>query len=453
MPAKRLPARERFLVTIAAIVKNESAYIAEWIEYHGLIGVEHFYIYDNGSGDDLADVLRPYLLDGRATLLCWPDFPGQMSAYNHAIKIFGRDSRWMALLDVDEFLHVQSDRTLPEALDRYGRNVDQILLPWLHFGSSGHERKPAGLVIESYVHRTPEAHRQPKTLVRPAAVRWAGVHHCETHRGRTVNVLGDQVPERWVLPQTVDGPLRVHHYFTKSREEFAAKIARGQADGGTGKTLADFHRFVTDMFDPSLAVWGDAVRQALDATARQPAQPANYAPRSAQSELVPSRSWNLAAIEAVARMEEQLRATAVELLSQEASLDHVLLTADDISPSLVVAAAGIVREKVRGEPLGSVTGHIRDSDLVELPIECEAVGRVYAVGRIASNAGGRVACRVDGADAAGKPWRDERGIVFEAGETFICMVLSTRTLQTQSAALRIESAAIVDISAELFSFS
>lgn len=32
---------------IVAIAKNEGKYIKEWIDYHSLIGVTKFYIYDN----------------------------------------------------------------------------------------------------------------------------------------------------------------------------------------------------------------------------------------------------------------------------------------------------------------------------------------------------------------------------------------------------------------------
>ena len=36
---------------LVLIVKNESPYISEWLEYHYKIGVDKFYIYDNDSED------------------------------------------------------------------------------------------------------------------------------------------------------------------------------------------------------------------------------------------------------------------------------------------------------------------------------------------------------------------------------------------------------------------
>lgn len=38
-------------ISIAAIVKDEVEYIEEWIQFHILMGIEHFYIYDNESSD------------------------------------------------------------------------------------------------------------------------------------------------------------------------------------------------------------------------------------------------------------------------------------------------------------------------------------------------------------------------------------------------------------------
>ena len=41
----------KYYFSICAIFKDESLSIKEWIEYHKLIGVEHFYLYNNNSTD------------------------------------------------------------------------------------------------------------------------------------------------------------------------------------------------------------------------------------------------------------------------------------------------------------------------------------------------------------------------------------------------------------------
>ena len=44
--------KKKFYVSICAIFKNESMYMKEWIEYHRIIGVDHFYLYNNFSSDN-----------------------------------------------------------------------------------------------------------------------------------------------------------------------------------------------------------------------------------------------------------------------------------------------------------------------------------------------------------------------------------------------------------------
>ena len=36
-------------LALCCIVKDENMFLKEWLAYHALLGVEHFYIYDNMS--------------------------------------------------------------------------------------------------------------------------------------------------------------------------------------------------------------------------------------------------------------------------------------------------------------------------------------------------------------------------------------------------------------------
>ena len=46
----------KYFMSIACIIKNEGPYLREWLEYHKLIGVEHFYVYDNESSDNTKEL-------------------------------------------------------------------------------------------------------------------------------------------------------------------------------------------------------------------------------------------------------------------------------------------------------------------------------------------------------------------------------------------------------------
>jgi len=45
---------KKFHVSICAIFKNEAPYLREWIEFHRIVGIDHFYMYNNRSDDDFA---------------------------------------------------------------------------------------------------------------------------------------------------------------------------------------------------------------------------------------------------------------------------------------------------------------------------------------------------------------------------------------------------------------
>ena len=46
--------------------------LPQWLEYHRMVGVEHFYIYDNNSTDALLPRLRRYMDAGIVTYIWWP---------------------------------------------------------------------------------------------------------------------------------------------------------------------------------------------------------------------------------------------------------------------------------------------------------------------------------------------------------------------------------------------
>ncbi len=59
-------------LAVAAIFRNEAPYLAEWIEFHRLVGVEKFYLFNNLSADEYLTVLQPYIDDDIVELIEWP---------------------------------------------------------------------------------------------------------------------------------------------------------------------------------------------------------------------------------------------------------------------------------------------------------------------------------------------------------------------------------------------
>jgi len=217
-------------LTACAIYRDEADYLAEWIEFHRLVGFERFYLYDNLSADHHREVLEPYLDDGLVALHEWPHFPGQFKAYDHCLANYGELSRWIGFFDIDEFVFSPTYDPVPEILTDY-EQWPAVCVNLPRFGTSGHRSKPDGLVIENYLMRLEvPAERTVKSIVDPAAVeRCRNAHEFYYVRRSAVDENGHPV-HGTATKSASFRRLRANHYYSKSEEELRAKHARPTAD-------------------------------------------------------------------------------------------------------------------------------------------------------------------------------------------------------------------------------
>ena len=132
-------------IAVCAIFKDEAPYLLEWLAFHRMIGVDLFVLYDNGSSDGGSDLIRASSFARNVTLIDWPDRPGQLSAYNHFRVNHAPRFTWVAFIDIDEFIMPLAGSSIRDILMRPAyAPYAQILLQWLVFGPSGHDRRPDG---------------------------------------------------------------------------------------------------------------------------------------------------------------------------------------------------------------------------------------------------------------------------------------------------------------------
>jgi hypothetical protein len=226
-------------LSICAVYRDEAPYLREWVEFHRLVGVERFFLYDNRSVDEHHEALAPYVEEGSVTVHGWPDWPAQIQAYDDCLKRHRDDSRWIAFIDLDEFLFSPEGTPLPEVLRGFEGHPG-VGVNWAVFGSSGHRSRPPGLVIESYVRRSDDAgiNRHIKSIVEPRRVRAFCVPHFFMYdHGLAVDERGRPItgPPYSHTDGVSFARLRVNHYAVKSEEEFRLKLARGPADSSIPK--------------------------------------------------------------------------------------------------------------------------------------------------------------------------------------------------------------------------
>lgn len=220
-------------LSICMMFNNESRYIREWVEFHRMMGVDTFYLYERLSTDDTVSVLRPYIEQGIVDLKEWP-FPGYHSGGREAFidshqdcidKLRGRHE-WLAMVDSDEFLFSPRYDTVTEALAALPEHWGAVGAHWMMFGAGDETEWRDAPVTERFTRRPAESNyfnRWYKSIVRlddPDLNTLGSTHRYRT-RGGTFNESGLPLEDN-ESPHT-SSLLRINHYFTKSRPEWEAR--------------------------------------------------------------------------------------------------------------------------------------------------------------------------------------------------------------------------------------
>ena len=234
-------------LSIVAILKNEAPYIKEWIEYHKLVGVERFYLYDNESEDNLKEMLQSYIDNG---IVIYKYFPGkamQYMAYYDAIKKYKYKTKWLAFIDADEFIIPISKVTLNEYLKEF-EDYPALVVNWVMYDSNGHIKKPDGLVIENYTRTFKDSNAFQnlyfKSIVNPRKVKYCqDPHFCEyMNNQKAVNENSIPIDGPGSFSRTKNNSvktIRINHYYSKSKNEFIAKYNRGSACNNNPETIRE----------------------------------------------------------------------------------------------------------------------------------------------------------------------------------------------------------------------
>ena len=261
-------------VALVAIVKDEADYLDEWLCYHLALGVDHFFIYDNGSTDGSAELLERYISHGWVTRIDWPIKGGQVAAYNHALRMFGTTATWLGFYDPDEFLVPLQDVSIPQLLARFP-DAAVLRIPRVEIGFSGHRIRPQGLAIESYdqvanvLDLDPALPPRVKSIVRPGSVSAVDVH-----LGISADVLPPGAPAK-TYERELDALAQLSHFYTRSWEEFEAKRFHGSATGRIARPAVDLD-LPTIAINDAAARYADRTRAMMARVGRLDPEPYMY---------------------------------------------------------------------------------------------------------------------------------------------------------------------------------
>ena len=143
--------KKKYSFSICAIFKDEELSLKEWVEYHRLVGVDHFYLYNNLSTDNYKVILEPYIEEGIVDLIDWilPP-PSQFPAYEDCFNKYRTETQWITFIDLDEYICPFYELTIKDWISKY-EMYPSVLLYWKMFGTSGLiEHDSNKLITEQY---------------------------------------------------------------------------------------------------------------------------------------------------------------------------------------------------------------------------------------------------------------------------------------------------------------
>ncbi len=235
-------------------VRNEGAFLLEWLAHHKGIGFTDFLVFSNDCQDGTDVMLDRLAALGHLTHIRNDGPYGQggiqWTAYKIADKhplVKGAD--WLMTLDIDEFVNIHVGDHSLSALWEALPEADAIPLTWRLFGNGGVVRFQDRPVTETFTRAAPEVMYWPwrafmfKTLYRnTGAYRKLGVHRprspvadkVEAMRwfdghGRALEALfrTGQIFSPFGRPNY--GLAQINHYALGAMESYIVKRDRGRA--------------------------------------------------------------------------------------------------------------------------------------------------------------------------------------------------------------------------------
>ena len=128
---------------LVAVAKDEHKYINHWCEYHLKLGFDRIIIFNNSPVP--YNVMLPNVEEYDVSKETAP----QPGCYNFALSMLPKDS-WVLFIDVDEYLHLEQDKTVKDFLNRFP-DADIVRLNWKCFGDNEQLRYSDEPVTERFV--------------------------------------------------------------------------------------------------------------------------------------------------------------------------------------------------------------------------------------------------------------------------------------------------------------
>lgn len=238
--------------TVITTMKNEAAFLLEWVAHYKALGFDHLVICTNDCDDVTTQMvlrLQDMGLARHHPTRHWPVTSIQRSALKQARR-YGEvtEAEWIYVCDADEFLVVKlGDGTVRALVAAASAEVEVISVAWRVFGPDGRRDYVDAPVTGQFCRAGAEDMRQgiyAKSLFRGLEnVQRIGIH-APIPRAELGRPLRREMAGGIGLSPEINGMLaardyrlaQVNHYALRSRDSFLVKRDRGRVNH-TGQSM------------------------------------------------------------------------------------------------------------------------------------------------------------------------------------------------------------------------
>ncbi|MED6204173.1 hypothetical protein PIB30_006589 [Stylosanthes scabra] len=214
-----LPKQEKaHKICLCTMLRNQARFLKEWVMYHGKVGIERWFIYDNNSDDDIDKVIGLLQSIGyNITRHMWPWVKTQEAGFAHCALRARSSCEWVGFIDVDEFFNVRGGGSLNKVIKLYSKvkNLGEIRTRCYSFGPSGLKKVPREGVTVGYTCRLLGSERH-KSIIRPDALNQSLINVVHHFHLRTP----------FVAIELEKGVMAINHYKYQVWEVFKEKFYR-----------------------------------------------------------------------------------------------------------------------------------------------------------------------------------------------------------------------------------
>jgi len=131
----------KYFLSVCLAIKNEAKYMEEFMNHYISEGVDHFYIINNNSDDNIEEVINNSVYKDNVTLITDNRDMGILTSdagyHGHKqllkenlYELIKMETEWAILIDADEFMYGRNGYTIKTYIQSLDENISCIYVIW-----------------------------------------------------------------------------------------------------------------------------------------------------------------------------------------------------------------------------------------------------------------------------------------------------------------------------------